>query len=242
MLLRPFDIRLFCTSRISINQMESEIPEQSRIITVCYDVLTERVSTSSSSKACEGAVCGFSDSKKTSDDARERSSSMKKLCIAVTLCLIFMGIEVVGGIKANSLAILTDAAHLLSDVAAFAISLFSLWAAGWEANPRQSYGFFRIEILGALVSIQLIWLIAGILVYEAFDRLKHDSGEVDGLLMFLVAAFGLLVNIVMAFLLGQDHDHDHYSHEVTVVESKPLLNGVATPDEEAGSAGNFNTE
>ncbi|XLS99001.1 hypothetical protein HN51_041736 [Arachis hypogaea] len=80
----------------------------------------------------------------------------------------------------QQLAILIDAAHLLSDVAAFAISLFSLWAAGWEANPRQSYGYFRIEILGALVSIQLIWLLAGILVYKAVDRMVAGPREVDG--------------------------------------------------------------
>ncbi|KAJ4728015.1 Metal tolerance protein 1 [Melia azedarach] len=105
---------------------------------------------------------------------------MRKLLIAVALCVVFMSVEVAGGIKANSLAILTDAAHLLSDVAAFAISLFSLWAAGWESNPRQSYGFFRVEILGALVSIQLIWLLAGILVYEAIVRLIHDTGHDHG--------------------------------------------------------------
>lgn len=134
---------------------------------------------------------------------------MRKLLIAVVLCIIFMAIEVIGGIKANSLAILTDAAHLLSDVAAFAISLFSLWASGWEATPRQSYGFFRIEILGALVSIQLIWLLAGILVYEAILRLINDTGEVHGSLMFAVAAFGLSVNIVMAVMLGHDHGHAH---------------------------------
>lgn len=123
-----------------------------------------------------------------------------------------MGVEVVGGIKANSLAILTDAAHLLSDVAAFAISLFSLWAAGWEATPRQTYGFFRIEILGALVSIQLIWLLAGILVYEAIVRLLNDTSEVNGFLMFLVATFGLLVNIAMAVMLGHDHSHGGHDH------------------------------
>ncbi|KAG6633823.1 hypothetical protein CIPAW_12G075300 [Carya illinoinensis] len=100
-------------------------------------------------------------------------------------------------------------AHLLSDVAAFAISLFSLWASGWEATPRQSYGFFRIEILGALVSIQMIWLLAGILVYEAITRIINDTGEVQGFLMFVVAAFGLVVNIAMALLLGHDHGHDH---------------------------------
>uniref|UniRef100_A0A6N2LP54 Cation efflux protein cytoplasmic domain-containing protein n=1 Tax=Salix viminalis TaxID=40686 RepID=A0A6N2LP54_SALVM len=88
-----------------------------------------------------------------------------------------MSAEVVGGIRANSLAILTDAAH--SDVAAFAISLFTFSAAGWEATPRQSYGSVRIEVL-------------------AIVRLINDTGEVDGFLMFLAAAFGLLVNIVMS--------------------------------------------
>lgn len=163
---------------------------------------------------CEGALCGFSDAKNGSKDAQERAASTRKLLIAVALCIIFMSAEVVGGIQANSLAILTDAAHLLSDVASFAISLFSLWAAGWEANPRQSYGFFRIEILGALVSIQLIWLLTGILVYEAIVRLMHDNGEVQGFLMFMVSAFGLLVNIVMAILLGHDHGHGHgHAHD-----------------------------
>jgi zinc transporter 2 len=120
-----------------------------------------------------------------------------------------MAVEIVGGIKANSLAILTDAAHLLSDVAAFAISLFSIWASGWEATPRRTYGYFRIEILGALISIQMIWLLAGILVYEAIARLIYDTGEVQGALMFAVSAVGLLVNIVMALLLGHDHGHAH---------------------------------
>ncbi|MED6150671.1 Metal tolerance protein 1 [Stylosanthes scabra] len=156
-----------------------------------------------SSKICGEAACGFS------KDSEERSASMRKLVIAVVLCVIFMSVEVVGGIKANSLAILTDAAHLLSDVAAFAISLFSLWASGWEANPRQSYGFFRIEILGALLSIQLIWLLAGILVYEAIQRIISGTREVNGFLMFLVAAFGLVVNIIMALLLGHSHNHSH---------------------------------
>ncbi|XP_049414824.1 metal tolerance protein 1-like [Solanum stenotomum] len=165
-------------------------------------------------KICGSALCGFSDVNTMSKDAQERSASMKKLCIAVVLCIIFMAAEVVGGTKANSLAILTDAAHLLSDVAAFAISLFSLWASGWEANPRQSYGFFRIELLGALVSIQMIWLLAGILVYEAIARLIHDTGEVQGFLMFIVSAFGLGVNLIMAFLLGHHdvHGHNHKEH------------------------------
>ncbi|XP_023640560.1 metal tolerance protein A2 [Capsella rubella] len=163
-------------------------------------------------KTCGEAPCGFSDAKTISRDAAERAASTRKLLVAVVLCVLFITVEVVGGIKANSLAILTDAAHLFSDVAAFAISLFSLWASGWEATPRQSYGFFRIEILGALVSIQMIWLLAGVLVYEAIARLHNGSGEVQGSLMFLVSAVGLLVNIAMAVLLGHDHGCHSHSH------------------------------
>ncbi|MFQ6659172.1 hypothetical protein Gotur_028172 [Gossypium turneri] len=188
--------------------MEVQNPQHGQYIEINVDV-GQGQRRIGGSKLCGEAPCGFSDAGTSSKDAEERSASMRKLLIAVVLCVIFMSVEVVGGIKANSLAILTDAAHLLSDVAAFAISLFSLWAAGWEANPRQSYGFFRIEILGALVSIQLIWLLAGILVYEAIVRLINNTGEVYGFLMFLVAAFGLVVNIIMALLLGHDHSHGH---------------------------------
>ncbi|CAK9170330.1 unnamed protein product [Ilex paraguariensis] len=188
--------------------MDVSNPERGHVIEISRDMpVLEK--GSGGSKICGGAPCGFSDAKSSSKDAKERSTSMRKLLIAVVLCILFMSVEVAGGIKANSLAILTDAAHLLSDVAAFAISLFSLWASGWEATPRQSYGFFRIEILGALVSIQMIWLLAGILVYEAIARLINGTGEVQGFLMFLVSAFGLVVNVVMALLLGHDHGHGH---------------------------------
>nr|KYP38826.1 Metal tolerance protein A2 [Cajanus cajan] len=175
--------------------MEAQSSQHSQVIEISGD------SPDGGRKICGEAPCGFADAGSISKDSEERSTSMRKLLMAVILCVIFMTVEVVGGIKANSLAILTDAAHLLSDVAAFAISLFSLWAAGWEATPRQSYGFFRIEILGALVSIQLIWLLAGILVYEAIDRIIAGPKNVDGFLMFLVSAFGLAVNIIMALLL-----------------------------------------
>ncbi|QCE02483.1 solute carrier family 30 [Vigna unguiculata] len=186
--------------------MEAQSSQQTQVIEISGDL------PDGARKICGEAPCGFADAGSISKDSEERSTSMRKLLMAVILCVIFMTVEVVGGIKANSLAILTDAAHLLSDVAAFAISLFSLWAAGWEATPRQSYGFFRIEILGALVSIQLIWLLAGILVYEAIDRIIAGPQSVDGFLMFLVSAFGLVVNIIMALLLGHDHGHGHDGH------------------------------
>ncbi|KAG6539207.1 hypothetical protein ZIOFF_004360 [Zingiber officinale] len=193
------------------SKMEPQASHSSQIIGISIDKSGDE-SSIARKKICGGTACGFSDSTSDSRDAKERFASMRKLLIAVILCAIFMAVEVVGGIKANSLAILTDATHLLSDVAAFAISLFSIWASGWEATPRQSYGFFRIEILGALVSIQLIWLLTGILLYEAIARLIHDTGEVQGLLMFSVATFGLLVNIIMAVLLGHEHGHGMHNH------------------------------
>ncbi|KAL8150328.1 hypothetical protein V2J09_020136 [Rumex salicifolius] len=191
--------------------MEAHSSEHEHRIEVSSDLSVTK--TPQGKSVCSGAVCGFSDTTTSSKDAEERSSAMRKLLIAVILCVVFMTVEVVGGIKANSLAILTDAAHLLSDVAAFAISLFSLWASGWEATPRQTYGFFRIEILGALVSIQMIWLLAGILVYEAIARIVSETTKVNGFLMFAVATFGLVVNILMAVLLGHDHGHGHHGHD-----------------------------
>ncbi|URE16472.1 metal tolerance protein [Musa troglodytarum] len=159
--------------------MEAESSHCSQIIDINLDLPGDEPSINRN-KICSGSACGFSDSQSNSKEAQERFTSMRKLLIAVVLCIIFMSVEVVGG---------------------------------WEATPRQSYGFFRIEILGALVSIQLIWLLTGILVYEAIARLLHDTGEVQGVLMFIVSAFGLVVNIVMAVLLGHDHGHGHGGHD-----------------------------
>ncbi|KAK1408969.1 hypothetical protein QVD17_41166 [Tagetes erecta] len=185
------------------------MPNHGHTVDISADVLSKDNRNAGATKVCGGAPCGFSDARTSSREAKERSDSMWKLWGGVLLCFIFMSVEVFGGIKAHSLAILTDAAHLLSDVAAFAISLFSVWASGWEATPRQSYGFFRIEILGTLVSIQIIWLITGILVYEAIDRIIHGAVEIEGGLMFGIATFGLVVNILMMFILGHDHGHGH---------------------------------
>ncbi|PKI32177.1 hypothetical protein CRG98_047435 [Punica granatum] len=133
-----------------------------------------------------------------------------------------MVVEIVGGVKANSLAILADAAHLLTDVAGLAISLFAAWASGWEPTSRYSFGFSRLEVLGALLSLQLIWMISGFLMYEAVHRILHRAERVNGKLMFLIAAFGFLINSIMVVWVGHDHHHhphgsckpgDHHHHE-----------------------------
>jgi len=82
-----------------------------------------------------------------------------------------MGIEIAGGIYANSVAIQTDAAHMLSDVIAFMLSYFAIWVSQKKATDKYSYGMHRAEALGALASIALIWILLAMLLYEAVHRL-----------------------------------------------------------------------
>ena len=86
-----------------------------------------------------------------------------------------MTAEVVGGVLSNSLAIATDAAHLLTDIASFAISLFSIWMAARPKSKKMSFGWHRAEVLGATVSVLMIWLVTGILVYYAVVRCLFEN-------------------------------------------------------------------
>ncbi|KAG6556983.1 hypothetical protein Mapa_001399 [Marchantia paleacea] len=162
----------------------------------------------------QSSCCGSGGSRQMSDvlvNAGDqdlgRASASKRLQRALVVCFFFMLLEIVGGSLAGSLAILSDAAHLLSDVAGFAISLLALRASQWSDTPQHSYGFLRLEVLGALVSVQSIWIMTGFIVYEAFQRLFLGSLLVDGRLMCLVATFGVAVNLVMIFVLGHGHEH-----------------------------------
>jgi len=144
-----------------------------------------------------------------SEEEAENEKARRKLWTASVLCFCFMIAEIIGGFFANSLAIMTDAAHLLSDLAGFLISIFALWLATRAPTSRLSFGFHRAEILGALISVLLIWLLTGILVYEAIFRIRNPE-EVDGKLMFIVASTGLGVNLLMGFILHQSgHGHSH---------------------------------
>lgn len=158
-------------------------------------------------------VCSFSTKEYSLVDSAERSNSKRKLCGLIIFYFIVMIAEIFGGIKANSLAVLTDAAHVLSDIAGFAISLLTVWVSGWNATPQQSFGFNRLEVVGALLSVQLIWLISGFLIYEAIDRIVHENREVNGTIMFGISAFGFLVNLLVIFWIGHEHSHHCHSHE-----------------------------
>ncbi|KHN70945.1 Zinc transporter 2 [Toxocara canis] len=141
------------------------------------------------------------------------------LWVSLTVCLAFMVCEVVGGLLAQSLAIITDAAHLLTDFASMLISLFALYLSGRPASQRMSFGWYRAEVLGAFISVFMIWIITGILVYLAIDRIVQADYDIDAPIMAITAGLGVIVNIVMGVLLyfgGHTHSHGaktRYFHE-----------------------------
>jgi len=121
---------------------------------------------------------------------------MKKLFFVSFICFIFMGLEFAGGIISGSLAILTDAAHMFSDVAGFMISFFSIYISQNKSTFDYSYGYHRAEIMGAFVSIFLIWGLLGWLNYEATQRILYPPEEpIDADIMLITACIGFLCNI-----------------------------------------------
>ena len=132
----------------------------------------------------------------------------RKLIVASVLCLLFMTAEIVGGILSNSLAIATDAAHLLTDFASFMISLFAIWMAGKPRSDRMSFGWHRAEVVGAIASVLMIWVVTGILFYMAVLRVIKQDFEIDSKVMLITSGLGVLVNIIMGASLHQ-HGHSH---------------------------------
>ena len=118
---------------------------------------------------------------------------------------VFMVAEAVGGIVSGSLALLADAGHMFTDVAALALSVFAMRLSRRPPSTKRTYGYARLEILAALVNGAALLVIAGLIVVEAWERFSSPS-EVNGGLMLTVAVGGLLVNVVGAMLL---HDHAH---------------------------------
>ena len=131
-----------------------------------------------------------------SDPVGMDKKARNKLILASVLCLFFMILEIIGGFLANSLAIATDAAHLLTDFASFMISLFSLYLASRPATRSMSFGWHRAEVIGATVSVLLIWVVTGILVYIAIERIVTGEYEIDATIMLITSGVGVLVNIM----------------------------------------------
>ena len=124
----------------------------------------------------------------------------KPLWIALGLTSAFLIAEVIGGLMTNSLALLSDAAHMGTDVLALAISLFAVRLSRRPPDAKRTYGYARMEAIGALINGALLFIVAGYILWEAIGRFSQPP-EVASTGMLVVATFGLVVNLISMRLL-----------------------------------------
>ena len=145
-----------------------------------------------------------------------KNRTVRKLSIGVGLALGFMLVEIVGGLLAHSLAIITDAAHLLADVSGFIMSLLAIYYSSKKSETGEySYGYARMEVLAGLASVMSIIWVTSILLWEAVGRIRNPV-DVDGKLMLILSIIGIAVNVVLILVLGMHghggHDHGSHNH------------------------------
>ena len=123
------------------------------------------------------------------------AANRRRLAIVLTLTLTFLIVEVIGGLLTNSLALLADAAHMLTDVGGIALALFAAWMSQRPATPTKTYGYYRWEILAAAINSMVLFGMAFFILYEAIQRFSEPP-EVVSVPMLIVAVVGLLVNLI----------------------------------------------
>jgi len=126
-----------------------------------------------------------------------RAASRRNLTIALGLTVGYTVVELAGGVLANSLSLLADAGHMITDAGAIGLALLAMWIAGRPASIERTFGLHRTEVLAALANALALWLIAGWIFFEAYRRFL-DVPAVDGRLMLIV---GLVVNVAAAAVL-----------------------------------------
>ena len=141
----------------------------------------------------------------TGTSTGDRASQRKRLGITCALAATYLVAEVIGGLWTGSLALLADAGHMLSDVAALALSLFALWLSDRPSPVAHTFGYRRIEILAALANGVALVVVAIFIVVEAFRRIESPQ-PVLGVPMLGIAAGGLLVNLIALWTLHGGRD------------------------------------
>lgn len=124
----------------------------------------------------------------------------KSLKIVFAITASYLVIEVVVGFISNSLALLSDAAHMLTDVGGQALALFAIWMSSKPRNNHKTYGYYRTEIFSALINALVLIFISGYILYEAWQRFKEPP-SVAGIPMLIVAVCGLIINLIAMRIL-----------------------------------------
>ncbi len=137
--------------------------------------------------------------------AVSKKTKTKTLIYALCLTSTFLIAEMVGGFVTGSLALLSDAAHMLTDVAALAIALLAIYVGRRPADTERTFGYYRFEILAAVFNTLLLFLIAIYIIYEAYQRL-FITVEIQSMGMLIIATLGLVINIISMRLLSEDKE------------------------------------
>ncbi len=130
-----------------------------------------------------------------------------RLKAALGLTFVYMLAEAIGGWLTNSLALIADAGHMLTDVAALTLTLAAIWFASRPATANKTFGYYRLEILAAFVNGIVLVLLSIWVIYEAAQRWQSPP-EINGSNLTFIAFGGLIVNIIAAKLLHGGHKHD----------------------------------
>ncbi len=139
--------------------------------------------------------------------APQRREHARALKGAFAITATFMLAEFLGGIWTNSLALMADAGHMLTDAAALALSLFAIRFSQRPATSRKTYGYFRVEILAALANGSALFLISGGILYESYHRFLTPEA-VKSREMLVIAVIGLIANLVCIRILHSGHNHN----------------------------------
>lgn len=172
---------------------------------------------------------------------------LRRLIIVTIVCVSFIIVETIGAILSNSIAILTDVAHLFSDLIGFMLSIIAMLIAKKGATKKHTWGFARAEIIGAFCSVLIVWILTLWIYYEAAGRLINKSyGNLNPKYMLMTATFGIFANLVMMSSLhngfghhgggslGHSHDHGHdeenghgHSHDHAQPSSKKVSKKIS---------------
>ncbi|MFZ4930792.1 cation diffusion facilitator family transporter [Chryseobacterium sp. Mn2064] len=133
------------------------------------------------------------------------SQRKKSLLIVLALSGIYLIAEVIGGIITNSLALLADAAHMLTDVVGLLLAFIAIKIGEKKADPSRTYGYYRTEILAAVVNAVVLLGISVYVLFEAYQRFQNPP-EVQSKSMLIVAGIGLVVNIIGMMILRKDSE------------------------------------
>jgi len=138
-------------------------------------------------------------------DNNVQPNKFKPLVISLSLTLSFFFIEAIGGFIIGSLALIADAAHMLTDVTALSVAIVAIKLAQKPANKIKTYGYYRFEILAVAFNASLLFILSFYIVYEAYQRINNPP-TIQSIYMLIIASIGLLINIVSILLLRADKD------------------------------------